>query len=183
MEKVSSVPSLNGVTCDGVGGVDQAMAARKHYYNKNFSGLSCLTDNVPSSLCESRWEEETHEDFSKLLAFIGYSVCGGRWYLCSQLPEGYGKWLFPTLNYDCASKQFKHFAKEAGISGCPGDYGLHSFRRVAVTTAVNNDCDEHSVQKQNGSEFEHVGQVCHSGQEVAGIGQQRSFQVEILYIS
>ena len=47
-EKFSSVPSLNGVTCDGVGGVDQAMAALKHYHNKNYPGLSCFTDNVPS---------------------------------------------------------------------------------------------------------------------------------------
>ena len=44
----SSVPSMNGMTCDGVRGVDQAMAALKHYQNKNFPGLSCLTDNVSS---------------------------------------------------------------------------------------------------------------------------------------
>ena len=46
------------------------------------------------------------------------------------------------------SKQFKSYAKDAGISGSPKEYGLHSCRRGAVTTAVNNGCDEHTVQKQ-----------------------------------
>ena len=45
-------------------------------------------------------------------------------------------------------KQFKTLAKKSGISGKPEDYGLHSLRRGAVTTAVNNGCDEHTVMKQ-----------------------------------
>ena len=45
-------------------------------------------------------------------------------------------------------KQFKSFAKDAGISGFLKDYALHSFRRGAVTTMVNNGCDEHTVHKQ-----------------------------------
>ena len=75
---------------------------------------------------------------------------------------GEGEVLFPTLkcqgkqtfrlgkpaSYDCVMKQFKLYAKDAGISGSPREYGLHSCRRGAVTTAVNNGCDEHTVQKQ-----------------------------------
>ena len=34
------------------------------------------------------------------------------------------------------------------VMGSPREYGLHSCRRGAVTTAVNNGCDEHTVQKQ-----------------------------------
>ena len=53
-----------------------------------------------------------------------------------------------AASYDCVLKQFKTLAKKAGIAGKPEDYGLHSFRRGAVTTAVNNGCDEHTVMKQ-----------------------------------
>ena len=72
------------------------------------------------------------------------------------------KWLFPALkcrgkkvgladvpvSYDCLLKQFKKFAKISNITGSPRDYGLHSCRRGGVTTAINNGCDEHTVQKQ-----------------------------------
>ena len=71
-------------------------------------------------------------------------------------------WLFPALrcqgkklvvldesaSYDCVLRQFKSYAKLAKITGSPDDYGLHSFRRGAVTSSVNNGCDEHTVQKQ-----------------------------------
>ena len=52
------------------------------------------------------------------------------------------------VSYDCVLKQFKGFAMDAKVTGSPRDYGLHSFRRGGVTTAVNNGCDEHTVQKQ-----------------------------------
>ena len=56
--------------------------------------------------------------------------------------------LEKEASYDCVLNQFKLYAGKAGISGKPEDYGLHSCRRGAVTTAVNNGCDEHTVQKQ-----------------------------------
>ena len=56
--------------------------------------------------------------------------------------------LEKKASYDCVLNQFKTFAGKAGISGKPEDYGLHSCRRGAVTTAVNNGCDDHTVQKQ-----------------------------------
>ena len=56
--------------------------------------------------------------------------------------------LGKEASYDCVLNQFKSFAGKAGISGKPEDYGLHSCRRGAVTTAVNNGCDDHTVQKQ-----------------------------------
>ena len=72
------------------------------------------------------------------------------------------KWLFPALkcrgkkvelsddpvSYDCVLRQFKRYAKIGKITGSPQDYGLHSCRRGGVTTAINNGCDEHTVQKQ-----------------------------------
>ena len=72
------------------------------------------------------------------------------------------QWLFPSLkckgkkvviaetpaSYESVLRQFKKAAKHAKIVGTPRDYGLHSFRRGGVTTAVNNGCDEHTVQKQ-----------------------------------
>ena len=56
--------------------------------------------------------------------------------------------LKKEASYDCVLNQFKLYAGKAGVSGKPEDYGLHSCRRGAVTTAVNNGCDEHTVQKQ-----------------------------------
>ena len=70
--------------------------------------------------------------------------------------------LFPTLrfqgkhtfrlgkpaSYDYVVMQFKFFTNDTGISSSPKEYRLHSCRRGAVTTAVNNGCDEHTVQKQ-----------------------------------
>ena len=53
-----------------------------------------------------------------------------------------------AASYDCVLRQFKSYAEKARISGSPKDYGLHSCRRGAVTTAVNNGCDDHTVQKQ-----------------------------------
>ena len=52
------------------------------------------------------------------------------------------------MSYDCVLKQFKRFAKIGKITGSPQDYGLHSCRRGGVTTAINNGCDEHTIQKQ-----------------------------------
>ena len=52
------------------------------------------------------------------------------------------------VSYDCVLKQFKRFAKIGKITGSPQDYGLHSCRRGGVTTAINNGCDEHTIQKQ-----------------------------------
>ena len=56
--------------------------------------------------------------------------------------------LKKEASYDCVLNQFKTYARKAGVSGKPEEYGLHSCRRGAVTTAVNNGCDEHTVQKQ-----------------------------------
>ena len=72
------------------------------------------------------------------------------------------KWLFPSFgfkgrklvvlnepaSYDCVANQFKLFGGKCGLDHSIEDYGLHSFRRGAVTTAVNNGCSEHVVQKQ-----------------------------------
>ena len=66
---------------NGVGGVDQARAALKHYHNKNFPGLSCPTDNVQVSSVlkgiKRRFAKPVEkkkplapQDFSKLLSFI-----------------------------------------------------------------------------------------------------------------
>ena len=44
--------------------------------------------------------------------------------------------------------QFRKFASLASIFGKSKDYGLHSFRRGAVTGAVNRGCDDHTVAKQ-----------------------------------
>ena len=85
-----------------------------------------------------------------------------KYYLGVIKSHGNAKWLFPALrcrgrkivlldypvSYDCVLKQFKGFAMDAKVTGSPRDYGLHSFRRGGVTTAVNNGCDEHTVQKQ-----------------------------------
>ena len=209
---------------NGVGGVDQARAALKHYHNKNFPGLSCPMDNVQVSSVlkgiKRRFAKPVEkkkplapQDFSKLLSFIvgedlsllkmvdlrfaaqvslmyctfsrfeesvglhvhhvveedgsflvnfpkgkQYQFGEARTSVMLSQPQlpinpvvvlkhylarlgtfSEAKWLFPTLkcvgknvvvvdkpvSYDCALKQFKHFAKEAGISGCPGDYGFH----------------------------------------------------------
>ena len=56
--------------------------------------------------------------------------------------------LDESASYDCVLRQFKSYAKLAKITGSPDDYGLHSFRRGAVTSSVNNGCDEHTAQKQ-----------------------------------
>ena len=57
---------------------------------------------------------------------------------------GAGEVLFPTLRF-----QGKYTLRlDAGISGSPKEYWLHSCRGGAVTTKVGNSCDEHMVQKQ-----------------------------------
>ena len=53
-----------------------------------------------------------------------------------------------AASYDCVLKQFKFFAKKAGVSGKPQEYGLHSIRRGGVTAAANNGCDDHTLRKQ-----------------------------------
>ena len=37
---------------------------------------------------------------------------------------------------------------EAGVTDDPSSFGLHSMRRGAATSAVNNGASDHSVQKQ-----------------------------------
>ena len=51
-------------------------------------------------------------------------------------------------SYSAVLGQFRKFASLANIAGKPRDYGLHSFRRGAVTSAVNRGCDDHTVAKQ-----------------------------------
>ena len=72
-----------------------------------------------------------------------------------------GQILFPTLwrrgnlvkplrkiaSYNCVLKQFKTWAEITKIKGKPADYGLHSFRRGAVTNAANNNCGDHLIMK------------------------------------
>ena len=73
----------------------------------------------------------------------------------------YGR-LFPALrstaagdvvldrpaSYRSVLKQFKLVVVEAGVTDDPSSYGLHSMRRGAATSAVNNGASDHSVQKQ-----------------------------------
>ena len=51
-------------------------------------------------------------------------------------------------SYNIFLSQFSRFAVLANISGKPKEFGLHSFRRGAVTGAVNRGCDDHTVAKQ-----------------------------------
>ena len=233
----------------GIGGVDQARAALRHFHNLKFPGLTSPTDSVRiTSVLKgikrrfqkpvSKKKPLESEDFSRLLTFITkngnfndlklgelrfaaqlsllyctfsryeesagleishveedgqdllilfpkgkqYQFGEARMGVMTSQPQlavnpvhvvkvyvqklktypGAGEVLFPTLrcqgkqtfrlgkpaSYDCVLKQFKLYAKDAGISGSPKEYGLHSCRRGAVTTAVNNGCDEHTVQKQ-----------------------------------
>ena len=71
-------------------------------------------------------------------------------------------WLFPSFtstkgelrvldkpaSYGAVRKQFKEAVAGAGVSGKVADYGMHSMRRGAVSGAVNNGCDDHSIMKQ-----------------------------------
>ena len=79
-----------------------------------------------------------------------------------KMTSGEGEWLFPALkrkgkmilklnapaSYDSLSNQFKRHGFKTGFDFPIKDYGTHSFRRGGVTTAVNNGCSEHVVQKQ-----------------------------------
>jgi integrase len=89
-----------------------------------------------------------------------------RAYLARLVGMGAGRdtWLFPAFScstggggmvivdqpasYNCVLKQLKVACSAAGVSGCPSEYGLHSMRRGAATTAVNNGCSDHVVRKQ-----------------------------------
>ena len=51
-------------------------------------------------------------------------------------------------SYESVLKQFKSMVVEAGVTADPSSYGLHSMRRGAVTSAVNNGATDHSVMKQ-----------------------------------
>ena len=76
--------------------------------------------------------------------------------------EKRGNWLFPAIeckgkkimildepvSYDALARQLKSFGGKAGLDCSIDRYGTHSFRRGGVTTAVNNGCSEHVVQKQ-----------------------------------
>ena len=232
----------------GLGGVDQARAALRHFHNLKFPNTKSPTDGVHVSMAlkgiKRRFQKPTQKkkplavsDFSKLLiscingkklcelklvdlrfaaqisvlfcAFARYEESAalkvedlveedgdfivnfpkGKQYQHGESREGVilnqpnlkvnpvevlkvyldrlksfsnASCLFPALrchgkkivlleecaSYDCVLRQFKHHARLANISGSPDDYGLHSFRRGAVTNSVNNGCDEHTVQKQ-----------------------------------
>ena len=74
-------------------------------------------------------------------------------------PDGF---LFPALrstskgdgvlprpaSYNSVMRQFKEAVVAAGVAADPADYGLHSMRRGAVTSAINNGTSDHCVQKQ-----------------------------------
>ena len=51
-------------------------------------------------------------------------------------------------SYESVLKQFKAVVVEAGVTADPSSYGLHSMRRGAVTSAVNNGATDHAVMKQ-----------------------------------
>ena len=53
-----------------------------------------------------------------------------------------------VASYESVLHQFKNFANKLGLEGSPADYGLHSFRRGAVTHSINNGCVDHVVMKQ-----------------------------------
>ena len=79
-----------------------------------------------------------------------------------KMTNGDGEWLFPALKrrgkkilklnapvtYDSLSVQFKRHGCKTALDFPLKDYGTHSFRRGGVTTAINNGCNEHIVQKQ-----------------------------------
>ena len=48
-------------------------------------------------------------------------------------------------SYNAVMSQFRKFASLACISGKPKDHGFYSFRRGAVTGAINRGCDDHIV--------------------------------------
>ena len=79
------------------------------------------------------------------------SECSGRDDILFPAMRAQGKKtavLPKVASYNAVLSQFRKFASLAGISGKPKDYGLHSFRRGAVTGAVNRGCDDHTVAKQ-----------------------------------
>ena len=53
-----------------------------------------------------------------------------------------------SASYRSVLKQFKLVVVEAGVTDDPSSYGLHSMRRGAATSAVNNGASDHAVQKQ-----------------------------------
>ena len=73
-------------------------------------------------------------------------------------PDGF---LFPALrvttrgetvlprpaSYESVLRQFKEAVVAAGVAADPATYGLHSMRRGAVTSAINNGASDHAVQK------------------------------------
>ena len=79
-----------------------------------------------------------------------------------EVNKGLDSRLFPALrstaagdmvldrpaSYRSVLKQFKLILLEAGVTDDPSSYGLHSMRRGAATSAVNNGASDHSVQKQ-----------------------------------
>ena len=78
-------------------------------------------------------------------------ACSGKNGILFPALRGRGKVLgvLPKIaSYASVLQQFKNFAKLADIKGKPKDYGLQSFRHGAVTHAVNNGCDKHTVLKQ-----------------------------------
>ena len=50
-------------------------------------------------------------------------------------------------SYESVLKQFKLVLVEAGVTDDPSSFGLHSMRRGAATSAVNNGASDHAVQK------------------------------------
>ena len=79
------------------------------------------------------------------------SECSGRDDILFPAMRAQGKKtavLPKVASYNAVLSQFRKFASLACISGKPKDYGLHSFRRGAVTGAVNRGCDDHTVAKQ-----------------------------------
>ena len=56
--------------------------------------------------------------------------------------------LDSLASYESVLKQFKLVLVEAGVTGDPSSFGLHSMRRGVATSAVNNGASDHSVHKQ-----------------------------------
>ena len=50
-------------------------------------------------------------------------------------------------SYESVLRQFKEAVVAAGVAAEPAAYGLHSMRRGAVTSAINNGASDHAVQK------------------------------------
>ena len=73
---------------------------------------------------------------------------GSHLFPCLAFKSGSLRIMSQPATYDCVRKQFKKAIEQSEVEGDTSRYSLHSLRRGAVTGAVNNGCDDHTVRKQ-----------------------------------